>query len=453
MKWWSYSGFVAIVAALTGLLLGLDTGAISGALPLIKQQMNVDNPSLLGLVVSIMLFGALLGAVIGGPISRWLGRKSVIVVSTMLFVLCAILSTTAQHIYFLIGVRFFLGIAVGMVSFIAPLYLSEISAQEVRGRVVAVYQLMITVGLLAAFISDTLIAPTLHWRWMLGVIAIPSLIMLFLSLFLPRSPRWLVMQGREQEARSILARMSINHNVDHALRSIHDSFVQHSERSCSVLKRRFIQLLALGFGLQLMQQWTGINAIMYFSPTVFKDAGFSSFNQQMWCTVAVGVINVLTTFIAIRYVDRWGRRPILLGGLILMFLSLCVISYVLAAHSAALASKILGVSSILVYIFGFAVSLGPIVWLLCSEIFPLRYRDMGVVLTTASNWLFNSFLSQNFLFLVNKIHVSYVFVLFSVMCVLGMFFVYFFVPETKGVSLEQIESNVASGQPLRHIGC
>lgn len=445
----SYVYFVSLIAALSGLLFGLDTGVISGALPHIQLMMHVHNLSELGLIVSILLFGAIVGSVISSSLSRWLGRKVVIVVAALLFTVCAVLSALAISVIFLIIVRFFLGIAVGMTSFIAPVYLSEISPKQYRGGIVAKYQLMITIGLFMAFIIDTIFD---QWQWMLGVVAIPSVVLLILTFWLPQSPRWLILKGYHDRAKAIIAKISPSNEVEFEYRAIVDSFSKQEHAGSGVLKQRLIFLIGLGLALQMLQQWTGINAIMYYAPLVFKSAGFTSLHQQMWCTILVGVVNVLTTLIAIRFVDRWGRRPILLGGMSIMFIALCFTVYAMKLSSGSDFNHILAVVSVLGYIFGFAVSLGPIVWIVCVEIFPLRYRDFGVMATTLFNWLFNFILAQNFPILISKLGGDGVFALFGVITAIGIILVYFVCPETKGVSLEDIESNIIAGKSLRRIG-
>lgn len=446
MRLLSYTSFIAFAGGLSGLLLGLDTGVIAGALPLIKIDWHVTSPVVLGLIVSILLLGALIGAVIGGPISKRLGRKFVILVAAVIFTVCAVLSGFAPNVSFLIVTRFFLGIALGLASFITPIYLSEISSSKRRGAVVSIYQLMITVGLLMAFALDTYFSSTANWRLMLSSVALPAAMMFVFALFLPKSPRWLVMQGREKEAKAVLFKVFGEIHLDKKLQQITTSFHQQTSLRGHQFKKVFFRLVFLGFILQMLQQWTGINAIMYYAPSVFKAAGFTTLNEQMWCTVAVGVVNVLTTILAIFCIDRLGRRPILMVGLFIMLVALGVIAYVLNAATPSLHA--LSVGAVLLYIFGFAVSLGPIVWLLCSEIFPLSMRDTGVVFTTVSNWACNFILSQNFPWLVEKLSISHVFIIFFIMCIVGLLLVYFLVPETKGVSLEVIESNVLAGRPL-----
>lgn len=449
----AYVYFIGSIAALAGLLFGFDTGIISGAITFITKQYHLST-EMEGLVVSSVLIGAVCGTLISNIISRLYGRKKALISASILFVIGALGSAFTVGPYFLIIVRFFLGIAIGIASYTAPLYLAEISPQEVRGRIIAFYQLMIAAGLLAAYCSDMLFTPSGSWRWMLGVPAIPATIMLISSLWLPRSPRWLMLKQKTQEAKSVLMQILTKEHAQAAFDEISERLRQDKkvQKGWRVLRDpKFRIVLALGVGIQMMQQWTGCNIVLYYAPMIFKLAGFSSPVQQMWGTIAVGVVMMVTTIIAVKYVDKWGRRPILYGGLFAMTISLLSLSLVTgyAAHSSAL--QVIAITSVLVYVFGFAISLGPIVWILCSEIFPIYARDFGIMVTTAGNWIFNAMLAQVFPSLIAWLG-NKVFFIFVGSCVLSFIFIKCFVPETKGISLEKIEANLAAGKSLKHIG-
>ena len=443
--------FIGIVAALAGLLFGLDTGVISGALPILTVDYHLT-ASQQGWIVSSLLCGAVAGTFLSNPLSFLCGRRMAIVVSTLLFTVGAVLSGLAPSIHFLIVVRFFLGVALGIAAYTTPLYLAEIAPEAIRGALISTYQLMITIGLAAAFLSDTFFSRQGQWRWMLGVVAIPSMIMLALVCYLPRSPRWLILKRRYREARVVLHRLLHSHWVEREVKAIQRNLP--SGRRTPIdrhLWQRFLVVLALGLGAQMLQQWTGINVLMYYAPTVFKAAGFVSLEAQMWCTVAIGVINVLTTLMAIRLVDRWGRKPILYTGLGVMVVSLSTVALTLHLPHSGLVQAV-SVMAVLTYVFGFAFSLGPIVWLICAEIFPLRMRDTGLMFTTAANWLFNFLLAANFPHFISAFGASAVFISFAVVSLIGIAFVRYFVPETRGMKLEVIEENLMAGQRLRDIG-
>ncbi len=440
-----------MIAALAGLLFGMDTGVIAGAVPLIKSDWAISNPNTIGWIVSIQLAGAVFGTILSGPVSRLYGRRFSIIISAILFTVCSIFSAFAQSIDSLIFVRFFLGIALGVASYITPLYIAEIATKEKRGGMIATYQLMITIGLLLSFVSDTFIAHYFSsWRMMLGIVAIPAFLMLLFLHKLPKSPRWLMLKDRQAEAQDVLSKiLNSASEAESELITIKKTL---SQKKHKVNFKLFFLVVLLGLGLQAIQQWTGINVIMYYAPSVFKAAGFATLNEQLLCTIAVGVVNVLTTLIAIKYVDRWGRKPILYAGLAIMTIACVCIGFSMQSSSHSSFSNMLALISVLVYIFGFAVSLGPIVWIICAEIFPLAYREVGIIITTAGNWTFNYMLTKAFPSLVHVYGTYNIFWGFAVMCIIGLFFVRFVTPETKGVSLEEIEKNLLSGKKLNKIG-
>jgi MFS transporter, SP family, galactose:H+ symporter len=262
------------------------------------------------------------------------------------------------------------------------------------------------------------------------------------------------LKNRLTEAKEVLTRMLPAPQVAQEFKEIaerlrKDKYTKTGWRALSSSKFRAV--LFLGIGAQMMQQWTGCNIVLYYAPIIFKLAGFASPVQQMWATVAVGAVMMLTTIIAVKYVDQWGRRPILFGGLTMMTASLLVLALTSghAAQSALL--QTVAVISVLIYIFGFAISLGPIVWIICSEIFPIYARDFGIMITTAGNWIFNAMLAFIFPSLLAWLG-NDAFYLFVGACLLSFVFVYYFIPETKGVSLEHIEAQLMSGKRTRHIG-
>lgn len=363
-SWFIY--FIGAIAALAGLLFGFDTGVISGAITFITKQYHLST-EMEGFVVSIVMIGAVCGTVVSNYISRHFGRRNALISASIIFVIAALGSATAQHPYSLVIFRFFLGLAIGIASYTAPLYLAEISPRHIRGRIIAFYQLMIAAGLLAAYCSDMIFTPSGLWRWMLGIAAFPAAVMLTSALFLPRSPRWLMLKNKTREAKSVLSKMLPVQQVEQEFGEIKARIEADTkiQKGWHALKNpKFRAVLILGILAQLMQQWTGCNIVLYYAPIIFKLAGFSTPVQQMWGTIAVGAVMMFTTIIAVKYVDKWGRRPILFGGLLAMTVSLLLLALFskAAAHSEIL--QIISIASVLVYIFGFAVSLGPIVWIL-----------------------------------------------------------------------------------------
>ena len=328
---------------------------------------------------------------------------------------------------------------------------------------ISMYQLMITIGIVLAFLSNTwlgsyaVIGGTTggHWREMLGIIAIPAAIMFLGVLFLPESPRWLFLKGQKQKAVSVFERMHLpGDQISKEVVEIEESLrVRQNGFSMLMNNSNFRRAIGLGIGLQVIQQLTGINVVMYYAPRIFKIAGFTSTEHQLWGTVIVGLTNVLATFIAIAFVDRLGRKPIMYTGFVVMGAAMITVGTFFNMNLEKNPSLgILAIGALLVFIVGFAMSAGPIIWVICSEIFPLSGRDLGITFSTATNWIVNAIVGGTFLTLLNTLGNGNTFLLYGALNVLFIIFFLMLVPETKGVSLEKIESNLLSGLPLKKIG-
>lgn len=485
--------FIGLTAALAGLLFGLDIGVISGAQLYIQKDFGLDD-RMIEFIVSALLWGAVFGALGSGFLSNWLGRRKTLLFSAVLFAVGSIVCAFAPQPHFLIGARFVLGIAVGVASFTAPLYLAEIAPQSVRGALISMYQLMITIGILVAFMSDTFFAshadsavatPAMQeatrfsamwfdahlshaidatrtvevWRWMLGIIAIPAVLMFIGVLFLPESPRWFFLNGFKSEAEKVFRRLHMDDaEIAAEVQEIEESTkVPQKGLQLFLENANFRRAVFLGVTLQIVQQLTGINVIMYYAPRIFEMAGFDSTTEQMWGTVIVGLTNVLATFIAIAFVDRLGRKPIMYAGFVVMGAALLTVGSIFhvmegaaGGHNPALAYP--AAFALLLFIVGFAMSAGPIIWVLCSEIYPLSGRDFGITCSTGTNWIANAIVGMTFLTLVGGVGAGNAFLLYGALNVVFIIVFWFFVPETKGVSLEKIEANLLSGKRLREIG-
>ncbi len=442
---------VGFAAALTGLLFGLDTGVISGALPFIAKEFHLTVGQSERLATAVLI-GAVLGTIFSGVISRRLGRHFAIWVSAFIFCVAAVLCALSVNLYMLIAMRVLLGAGIGLASFTAPLYLSEIAPKNIRGALIAMFQFMITIGILVSYLTDTAFTPSGDWRWMFGVTFFPAFAMFMAVLILPKSPRWLMLRGRTEEARAVLARVRSPEEIDEEIHDI-ETALNKTHRFRDVFHGSgFLKVLILGIALQMIQQFSGINTVIYYAPAIFKMAGFISPMAQMYATILVGTVNVLTTIIAVMYVDRWGRKPILYFGLVTTSLSLLLLSYLFHIGIHTEVAQYLAVALVLTFIFGFAVSLGPIAWIICAEIFPLQGRDAGVAVTTATNWITNAIVVATFLTLVSTYGASSTFGLFGILGLISLAIVIRFIPETKDVSLEKIEANLLAGKACRHLG-
>jgi SP family galactose:H+ symporter-like MFS transporter len=313
---------------------------------------------------------------------------------------------------------------------------------------------MITVGILAAFLSNIGLSYVADWRWMLGVIAIPAAFFLAGVFALPDSPRWLLQRNRGDDARAVLQRLYANPaDVQAELDQVNDDN-KRPQRGWRLFKTNpnFRRSVALGIALQIFQQLTGINVVMYYAPRIFELAGFATHEQQLWATVIVGLVNVIATFGAIAFVDRWGRKPILYAGCAVMAFGMCSLGFLLHVGIAGLTAQILAVAALLLFIAGFAMSAGPLVWILCSEIQPQQGRDFGVAASTLVNWVANMVVAATFLSLLSSIGEANTFVLYAVLNAAFAVVVFFYVPETRGVSLEQLGNDLMSGKRLRDLG-
>jgi SP family galactose:H+ symporter-like MFS transporter len=444
--------FVYMMAALAGLMFGLDIGVISGAQQFIQSAFGINDRTI-EWIVSAMMAGAAIGSVGSGWLSKRLGRKRSLILGGILFVLGSFLCAIAPSANSLIGFRFILGLAIGIASFTAPMYLAEVTPENIRGSMVSTYQLMITIGILVAFLSDLAFSNSGHWRWMLGVIGIPGVFFLAGVLTLPESPRWLMMRDRTDEAREVL--QNLRGDASQVAKEISEIAEQlkTTQRGFQMFfnNRNFRRSVGLGILLQAVQQFTGMNIVMYYAPHIFQAMGYST-TAQLWFTAIVGLVNVLATFIAIGFVDKIGRKPILYAGFVVMTIGMGVVGAMMHLGISTPAEQLFTVAMLLVFIVGFAMSAGPLIWTICSEIQPLHGRDFGIACSTLTNWVCNFIIGATFLTLLNKFGRAPTFWLFSGLNALFLVLTFWLVPETKGISLEHIERNLMNGLPLRFIG-
>ena len=447
---WLY--VIAAVASLGGLLSGFDTGVISGALLFINDTWPLSSLEK-GWVVSSALVGAVLGAAANGVLADVYGRKKVIIATAIIFAIGSILCGFATSVNWLIAGRMILGLAIGMVNFVVPLYLSEISPQKVRGMLVSLYQLAITAGILFSYLINRVFALSeYNWRWMLGSGLIPALILLIGISFLGDTPRWLISKKREKEAKAIFQKIEPEIDADKHIAEIKSTIAKSdtAQKSASAFQSWMLMPIIVGIGMMFMQICTGINTIIYYTATIFQAAGFTDTLGALYATIGVGVVNFTMTFVAIFFTDKIGRKPLLYAGL----LGVTVCLFVLGGSfylTDILGDKLkwVAVGSVVFYIACFAFSLGPIGWIIVSEIMPLKIRGLAMSICTMANFGFNFLVALTFPVLLEHIGEAYTFWIFGFVGIFSLWFTFFYIPETKGRSLEQIEKNWAERRPAR----
>lgn len=449
---WLY--VIAVVASLGGLLSGFDTGVVSGALLFINETWTIS-PFEQGWIVSAAIVGAVIGAAMNGSLSDIYGRKKIIVATGVIFALGSLMCAYATTPYWLIAARVVIGLAVGMVNFVVPLYLSEIAPQKIRGMLVSLFQLAITAGILFSYLINRVFANAeYNWRWMLGAGLVPAVILLVGITFLGDTPRWLISKKRDDEAREIFLKINPEDDAEAHIKEVRATIQGNSpSKKQKVFQKWMLMPVFVGVGMMFMQICTGINTIIFYTTTIFKIAGFADNISAIYATIGIGAVNFLMTFVAIFFTDRWGRKPLLYVGLWGILIALLALGG--AFHFAAELGdnlKWIAVASVVLYITAFAMSLGPIGWIMVSEILPLKIRGFAMSLCTVANFGFNFIVVLSFLPLIHSIGEAYTFWIFAGIAVLSLLFTYFLVPETKGISLEKIEKNWREGVPARQFG-
>jgi SP family galactose:H+ symporter-like MFS transporter len=438
------TGFVilaAIFAAVGGLLFGYDTAAISGAVIFIKQQFSLSTfPE--ELVVGMVLVGAASAALGGGRLSDRLGRRVTLMLTSVIFMLGALICAFAGSFETLLVGRTIVGLGIGLASTTVPVYISEVSPPKARGWQVSLFQLAITIGILVAYLVDYMFAASAGWRWMLGLAVVPGLILGLGMLYLPESPRWLAKRGQTDKALEILRRIRGSSNVADEFQEIQSTLAQGGEPGhwSDLVSPAVRPALVVGIGLAVFQQITGINTVIYYAPTILQSAGISSASGAILATAGIGVVNVVMTLVSMWLIDRMGRRPLLLTGTAGIVATLGILGFAFLKPGGGLAR--VAVVTLMAYVASFAISLGPIFWLLISEIYPLKIRGLAEGTAAASNWAANLLVSLTFLTLVQALGPARTFWLYALFGVAAWIFSYYLVPETKGRTLEQIEQSL-----------
>jgi sugar porter (SP) family MFS transporter len=436
---------VSFIAGLGGILYGYDMGIIAAALIFVRSAFALSI-RMEEVVVSVVLVGSMLGAVAGGSIADRIGRRATLLWGALIFIVGSILAPLAPNVATLVVARAFLGVAIGFTSVTAPVYVSELAPPQSRGALIGLYQFALTVGIALADLVGYWLAGDQAWRWMFGIGAIPALFFLLMILTLPESPRWLFAQNRIADARAVLSTYTDETGAQLLLDDIRAGLQTQVERRWSALWSPAVRgslLIAVGF--TVLQQVTGINTIIYYGPRIFSLAGISSDKSAIFATLLVAITNVLATVIALVLVDRVGRKPLLYTGVGGMTVSLFVLAY--AFHSQSALGHSLGIVAtvcLMVYIVCFAFSMGPIAWILVSEVFPLRVRGRGVAAATLGSGASNFLVSITFLSLITVAGNSLTFAIYGGFCILTLIFVRFIIPETKGRELESISAKPAA---------
>lgn len=441
--------FAVGVAALGGLLFGYDTGVISGAILFIQNQFSLS-ATMEEIVVSSVLVGAIFGAVIGGALTGRFGRRGMIILAGIIFTVTAIGTALAPTVTWLIAARVVSGIAIGIASFISPMYIAELVPSKVRGSLVAVNMLAITTGIVVAYLVDYAFSGMHGWRYMFGLAAIPSIILVIGMWRLPDSPRWLISKSRVEEARRVLQRVRTGSDVNPEIVVIQKSMEKQGVDGMKGLFQPSLRMpMIVGLGLAIFQQITGINTVIYYAPTIFKFVGIAATGPAILAGAALTMVMWICHVLAIFLLDRVGRRPLLLVGVAGQIIGLATLGAAFQFQQLATLKSYVAIGGLVIYVACFAFGLGPIFWLLISEIYPLKVRGAAMSAVTVTNWALNLAVAVTFLTLVGILGHAGTFWLYGVIAVGAWVFLYLLVPETKGKSLEQIEEHWQAGKSLR----
>lgn len=453
-----YISFLSVVAALGGFLFGYDTAVISGTIAQVSAQFSLDSLSQ-GWYVGCALVGSILGVMSAGVLSDNFGRKRTLLVAAILFTISAFGCAISSDFDHLVIARIIGGIGIGVVSIISPLYISEISVAEYRGRLVSLYQLAVTVGFLGAYLvnygllnysangAEQLTSPTLYhifhsevWRGMLGMAAIPAILFFIVIFFIPESPRWLILKNQETKAKSILAH--IYGSTESAIHEMNETKrVVGSETKANwrlLLKPGIMKAVLIGVAIAMLGQFMGVNAVLYYGPSIFESSGLSG-DDSLFYQVIVGLVNMLTTILAIFIIDKVGRKKLVYYGVSGMIVSLLLIAFYFIKGNDLGISNIFLLIFFLAYIFFCAVSICAVIWVLLSEMYPIKVRGLAMSIAGFSLWIGTYLIGQLTPWFLDNLHPEGTFILFAVMCVPYILIVWKLVPETTGKTLEEIE--------------
>ena len=433
----AYVILISVVAALGGLLFGFDTAVISGTINFIQPYFGLTETQL-GWTVSSLLFGCIAGVFLAGKAGDHFGRKKVLMFAALLFFISAIGSASAHSLVYFVAARILGGVAVGVASILSPMYIAELAPAKYRGSLVSLNQLAIVIGILIAFFSNYLLVDSgvNNWRWMLLVMAAPAVLLFFSLLLVPESPRWLVARQRNDEALKVLIKTSGEEDAHIELLEIEETLKTHQESVFrDLLAPKIRPLLFIGIILAVFQQITGINTIMYYAPKIFANVGDSN-GAALLQTIAIGCTNVIFTLLAMALIDRFGRKLMLIFGSAGMMFMLFGLS---ALYFMKQTSGIMVLVFILGYIACFSASLGPAVWVVVAELFPNRLRSKGMSVAIVALWIACTIVTITFPIMLERLSGGITFLIFAIICLANMLYVWRYVSETKGKTLEELE--------------
>jgi len=436
-----YILLLTVVAALGGLLFGYDTAVIAGAIDYLEEKFTLT-PGMKGWATSNILLGCAVGAAFAGPLSDAFGRKRLLILAAIFFAVSAVWSAIPNTLTEFILARFLGGLAVGAAAIVSPLYIAEISPAHLRGRLVALQQIAIISGMVVVSIVNWIIALqgdhawNVHvgWRWMFGSETLPALLFLIALLAVPESPRWLLKRARESEALYVLTRLGGKRRAVWEAQEIRRAIAEETGRLDELFRPGYTKLLVIAVILAILQQVTGINAIVYYTPTIFRSSGSTDAWALFW-TIITQAVNLCFTLVAITVIDRLGRRPLLLLTSATMGLSLVLLGNAFYANLP----QPWVIAFVLLYMASFAIGMGPVVWVVLAEIFPTRTRGLAMGIATVALWLADFLITQTAPMMYAAWGPSFAFWSYAVMCLVCLAFVAVFLPETKGKTLEQIE--------------
>lgn len=445
----AYITMLTLVATLGGLLFGYDTGVISGAIDNVRDHFGLSE-AMKAFVASSALLACIFGAGIAGPLSKSYGRRMSLVVASVLFFISAFGSAIPTSVTELVIYRMIGGVGVGIASMVSPMYIAEIAPPGIRGKLVSFNQLAIVLGFVIVYfvnyfidrVGDDAWDIETGWRWMFGSECFPAGLFLLLLLAVPESPRWLVMKGKSDKAHKVLTKVGGLESVDNEIKEIQNSIAEQSQRArVNIFAKGLIGIVFIGVGLSVFQQITGINAILYYGPSIFESTGMAK-DGALLNQIVVGISMMTFTFVAIFTVDKFGRKPLLMIGSLGMAISIFAVGFLFYFE----VRNVLTLVFIVTYIASFSLSMGPVVWVLLSEMFPNKMRSAALSAAVAAQWLANYLVSQTFPILADdqgtlyaQFHGAFPFWLFGAFAILCVLFIKKYVPETKGKSLEELE--------------